>query len=62
MLTADGSKSYEFVVTADITGISSNQGGETGNRLTITGNGFGDVSENVSIEVGGLACVVKSVK
>lgn len=39
-MTADGSKEYEFVLTPEITGISSNAAGENGNRLTITGSGF----------------------
>jgi len=61
MLTADGSESYEFAVTAEITSISSNQGGTSGNRLTITGNGFGKDKETVSINAGGLDCIVNSV-
>lgn len=61
MLTADGSQSYEFVVTAEVTSISSNQGGTSGNRLNIAGNGFGTATDDVSVDISGLNCSIVSI-
>jgi hypothetical protein len=61
MLTADGLESYEFIVTAEVTSISTNSGGNSGNRLTINGTGFGTDDSVVTVDVAGIPCSVISV-
>lgn len=58
----DGSKSYNVAITAEVKQISSNLGGENGNRLTISGLGFGNQPENAQVTVDSIPCTIKQIK
>jgi len=59
-LFSGDSSSYEFRVLPLINGISSNQGGDNGNKVNITGRGFVSDTSKYTCSVAGHDCKVIS--
>ena len=58
---SDGSGTYQLMVVPQITALSSNEGSTSGQRLVVTGSGFGQDLSKVSVSAGGLACAPTAV-
>lgn len=52
---------YELASTPEFTNVSPDTLDGTVTTLTITGNGFGSVSNNIMVKIGGIECIVSSV-
>lgn len=52
---------YELASTPEFTNVSPDTLDGTLTTLTITGNGFGSVNNNIMVKIGGIECVVSSV-